>query len=108
MIARSGSETDQFEVEIDVRNPNPKITKYFEALVDAGKTGSIPYTLPGMEGTNKATLEISSIPAIDLSRRLGYLISYPHGCAEQTTSGAFPQLFLDKFTELDDLAKETD
>ncbi|NJO70339.1 MAG: hypothetical protein HC830_14595, partial [Bacteroidetes bacterium] len=37
VIARSGSETDQFEVEIDVRNPNPKITKYFEALVDAGK-----------------------------------------------------------------------
>jgi len=24
-----------------------------------------------------------------------YLIRYPHGCIEQTTSGAFPQLFLD-------------
>lgn len=106
VIAKSGKETDYYEIEIDVRNPNPRITKYFETIVDAGKTANLSYTLPGMVGTNKATLEISSIPAIDLTRRLGYLIAYPHGCAEQTTSGAFPQLFLDKFVELDDLSKK--
>ncbi len=106
VLAKSGSETDQFEIEIDVRNPNPKITQYFEAIVEAGKTGSINYTLPGIAGTNKATMEISSIPAIDLTRRLGYLIAYPHGCAEQTTSAAFPQLFLDKFVEMDELTKK--
>jgi uncharacterized protein YfaS (alpha-2-macroglobulin family) len=75
-------------------------------VVDAGKSVDVAYSLPGIAGTNKATFEISSIPAIDLTRRLGYLISYPHGCAEQTTSGAFPQLFLDKFVDLDDLAKK--
>jgi uncharacterized protein YfaS (alpha-2-macroglobulin family) len=106
VIAKSGSETDVYEIEIDVRNPNPKITQYFETIVDAGKTGSLSYTLPGMAGTNKATLEISSIPAIDLTRRLGNLIAYPHGCAEQTTSAAFPQLFLDKFVDMDELAKK--
>lgn len=106
VIAKSGSEIDQFEIEIDVRNPNPRITKYFETIIDPGKTGSLIYNLPGMAGTNKATIEISSIPAIDLTRRLGYLIAYPHGCAEQTTSGAFPQLFLEKFVELDDLSKK--
>lgn len=106
VIATSGSETDIYEIEIDVRNANPKVTKYFEAVVDAGKSADIVYTLPGISGTNKATLEISSIPAIDLTRRLGYLIAYPHGCAEQTTSAAFPQLFLDKFVDLDELAKK--
>lgn len=105
IIAKSGSETDTYEIEIDVRNPNPKITRYFETIVDAGKNGTINYQLPGMAGTNKATLEVSSIPAIDLTRRLGYLISYPHGCAEQITSAAFPQLFLNEFTENDTLAK---
>lgn len=102
VIARSGSETDYYEIEIDVRNPNTRITQYFETTVESGKTGTVSYTLPGMDGTNKATLEVSSIPPIDLTRRLGYLISYPHGCAEQTTSGAFPQLFLDKVVELND------
>lgn len=106
VFAKSGNETDVFEIEIDVRNPNARITQYFEAIIEPGKTGNIAYTLPGIAGTNKATLEISSIPAIDLTRRLGYLIAYPHGCAEQTTSAAFPQLFLEKFSELDDLTKK--
>lgn len=52
-----------------------------------------------MPGTNKATLEISAIPPIDFGRRLKYLIQYPHGCVEQTTSGAFPQLFLTDVVE---------
>jgi uncharacterized protein YfaS (alpha-2-macroglobulin family) len=39
-------------------------------------------------------LEVSSIPTIDFNRRLQYLITYPHGCVEQTTSSVFPQLFL--------------
>ena len=29
-----------------------------------------------------------------MANRLEYLIQYPHGCIEQTTSGAFPQLYL--------------
>ncbi|HAA13110.1 MAG TPA: hypothetical protein DCE41_16030, partial [Cytophagales bacterium] len=54
-----------------------------------------------MEGTNTVTLEMSRIPPIDLGRRLKYLIRYPHGCIEQTTSSVFPQLYLSKLQELD-------
>ena len=45
-------------------------------------------------------LEVSSFPGVNLTQRLGYLISYPHGCGEQITSGAFPQLFLGDFVTL--------
>ena len=31
---------------------------------------------------------------MDFSKRMEYLIRYPHGCVEQTTSSVFPQLFL--------------
>ena len=31
---------------------------------------------------------------MDFSKRMDYLLRYPHGCVEQTTSAAFPQLFL--------------
>ncbi len=34
------------------------------------------------------------MPVLDLDMRLKYLIEYPHGCIEQITSGAFPQLFV--------------
>lgn len=37
---------------------------------------------------------------MDLGRRLSYLIRYPHGCVEQTTSAAFPQLHLSKVVDL--------
>ena len=59
-----------------------------------------PFTPVGMAGTNSGVLEISSIPPLNLEKRLKYLIKYPHGCVEQTTSGAFPQLYLDKLVEL--------
>ena len=106
VIARSGNDKSEYDIEINVRNPNSKMIQYVESIVEEGKSTSLSYNLIGMPGTNKATLEISSIPPIDLSRRMRYLLEYPYGCVEQTTSGAFPQLFLDKYIELDDVAKK--
>ena len=42
---------------------------------------------------------------MDLQKRLSYLIEYPYGCIEQTTSAAFPQLVLNQLTELNDYQK---
>jgi alpha-2-macroglobulin len=106
VIARSGNEKSEYDIEINVRNPNSKMVKYFESVVEGGKIANINYSLIGIAGTNKATLEVSSIPPVDLSRRLAYLLEYPYGCVEQTTSAAFPQLYLDKFIELDSYAKK--
>ena len=58
-----------------------------------------------MDGTNTGTLEVSSIPPINLDKRLNYLIQYPHGCVEQITSGIFPQLMLNKLTALSEQKK---
>jgi alpha-2-macroglobulin len=106
VIARCGNEKAEYNIEINVRNPNSKMVEYSEAILDIGKTSDIAFKVFGTQGTNKITLEVSSIPPIDLSRRLGYLLTYPYGCVEQTTSGAFPQLYLDKFVELNDAAKK--
>lgn len=57
--------------------------------------------LPGMDNSNSAKLELSTIPPINLEKRLGYLIRYPHGCLEQKTSGAFPQLYLSSLMDID-------
>ncbi len=100
IIATSGSEKAVYDIELDVRNPNPKVVNVVEGLVEAGKTWDTPYTPAGMSGTNKGTIELSTIPPINLSTRLNYLIGYPHGCIEQTTSAVFPQLFLADVMEL--------
>ncbi len=100
IIATSGSEKAVYNIEIDVRNPNPKVVNVVESVIETGKTWSSPYTPAGMTGTNKGTIELSSIPPINLGERLKYLIDYPHGCVEQTTSAVFPQLYLADIMEL--------
>ena len=100
VIARSGKESSEFDIELDVRNPNPTITRVIEKTLEPGASLQLPFASFGTAGTNSATLEISSIAPINLDKRLNYLIQYPHGCVEQITSSAFPQLYLQKLTEL--------
>jgi uncharacterized protein YfaS (alpha-2-macroglobulin family) len=94
IIAKSGNQTAKYDIEIDIRNPNPKISKVIEAVIEPNITWNTDFVPIGMLGTNKGTIEVSSIPPINLSNRLRYLIDYPHGCIEQTTSSVFPQLYL--------------
>jgi len=69
--------------------------------VEPGKSWEISYQAVGLAGTNHGVLEVSVIPPMNLEQRLKYLMQYPHGCVEQTTSAVFPQLFLNRFLELD-------
>ncbi len=105
VTATSGSFTSTDEIEIDVRNPNLPISRVEEALVEAGKGWSSDITPFGIIGTNSALIEVSSLPPVNLGSRLRYLIQYPYGCIEQTTSSVFPQLYLEKIKVLTDLEK---
>ncbi len=100
ITAKSGKETAAYDVEMNVRNPNPPITKIIEKELKPGESWSTPYAAIGISGTNKTTLEVASIPPLNLGKRLDYLIEYPYGCVEQTTSSAFPQLYLDQLLDL--------
>lgn len=99
--ASSGSKTAKYETEIDIRNPNPPITQVGEFTLQPNQTMNTSIAMIGDVGSSKATLEVSSIPAINLQKRLSYLIQYPHGCIEQTTSSVFPQLVLSQLTDID-------
>ncbi|MDR2127099.1 MAG: Ig-like domain-containing protein [Prevotellaceae bacterium] len=105
LIASSGSEKAEYDIDIAVRNANPKIYSTESKVIAAGQTWDATYQLQGMEGTNAVSIEVSTIPPINLKNRLDYLIQYPHGCIEQTTSAAFPQLYLNAVTELSQAQK---
>ncbi len=98
--AVSGNNTATYDIELDVRNPNPVSTDVIPTIVQGGKSWNQKVMPIGMSGTNKAVIEVSAIPPLNLEKRLQYLIEYPHGCMEQITSGAFPQLYLSKLIEL--------
>ena len=102
VTAQAGSDKSVSRVEIDVLNPNPAVTRVQSFLLDAGKAKDATAELFGLPGTNSVSVELSSIPAIDLGRRLKYLTEYPYGCVEQTVSGAFPQLYLTQVMDCDE------
>ena len=100
VTAQSGSEETSSEVELDVRNPNPQITQVTDITLKPGETYTGSVSVIGDGVGSKATLELSSIPGINLEKRLSYLIQYPYGCIEQMTSTAFSQLVLNDLIEL--------
>ncbi len=103
--AQGGSERATQEIEIDIRNPNPYIADVIDKVIQPGEEWSQDYKMPGVAGTNTASLEVSNIPPLNLQRRLRWLIRYPHGCLEQTTSAVFPQLYVGKLIEMDEKLK---
>ncbi|MBC7413054.1 MAG: hypothetical protein H7331_11455 [Bacteroidia bacterium] len=104
IVAKSGNETSTYEVEIDVTNPNPVTSIYTDTIIEFNGTKTINFKTFGITGSNVAKLEVSGIPTIDFNRRLNYLIQYPHGCVEQTTSSVFPQLYLADVMDIDALS----
>lgn len=100
VIATGAGEKSSYKVELDVVNPNPITSKVIDQNIEGNQTKTITFNTFGVEGSNSVMLELSTIPPINFSGRLAYLIRYPHGCVEQTTSSVFPQLFLNDLFDL--------
>ncbi len=103
--AQSGKEKISSSVEIDIRNPISSITQVTAGEIPGGKEWRVSIPSIGNTLNAKGIIEISVLPPVNLAKRLEYLVAYPHGCIEQTTSAVFPQLYLDKMLDLSDRQK---
>jgi alpha-2-macroglobulin len=102
----SGKEKAYQEIELQVRTPNPKVVDAYETVLKPGQSWSHEIAFKGIEGTNKGTIELSVLPQMSLESRMQYLIQYPHGCIEQTTSSVFPQMLAANIVDLSDKQKK--
>ncbi len=93
-----GTTTD--ETEIAVRPASSFVTESEGIDISAGdnKTLSIPSDY--VQGTQNTRLTVSVFPALKYSEKLRYLIGYPYGCIEQTTSKLFPQLYFNELAQV--------
>ncbi|MCB0703874.1 MAG: alpha-2-macroglobulin [Saprospiraceae bacterium] len=98
-VSGHGKKASQ-DIEIEIRNPNPYVTEATQSVLEGSTEWVQNYQALGMPGTNEATLEVSSLPPINLDRHLEYLLHYPYGCLEQTLSSGFPQLYLAELVDL--------
>ncbi len=102
VTATLGAETATEEVEIAVRPPATLRFVSGSGAIEAGQTAK--FTVPGgwIPGTAKYSLAFASLPGIKLGRSLRYVVRYPYGCVEQTTSSALPLLYLNDVAALAD------
>lgn len=74
--------------------PNATFQKYSgTGTVEAGKQKNIPLQSSIPLFTSSGKLIVSNSPLVQFSKNLSALVNYPYGCAEQTISSAFPQLY---------------
>ncbi len=107
VVAEGNGERTEQLIEIDVRHPGTVEQRGVSHTIEPGSTWNADIDLFGLSGTNQALVEVSTVPPLDLERRLDSLIRYPHGCVEQTTSSVFPQVYLTQLMDLPDERADT-
>ncbi|HSW59398.1 MAG TPA: hypothetical protein VLJ60_01300, partial [bacterium] len=95
--ASSGPLKAEKTIELDVKPSSPRIFETIKFEKTPGETVSIKVPDKGIKGTNNATINVMKRPNLNINHRIGWLIQYPYGCIEQTTSAVFPQLYLKEF-----------
>jgi len=105
-VSGNGEQSSE-TTEIALRPPYPLYSKS-EAL-SASESQTAKFKLPAgfVPGTQQFTIAASSMPALKYGGSLKYLVHYPYGCIEQTTSGVFPLLYFKDLARIaaPDLAK---
>ena len=98
--ATDGKYSTKSSTEMNILSRGTPVTYQTTVAIQPGKSSSLTVNTPGEKGSSKLTVELSNLIQTNFSSRLEYLISYPHGCIEQITSGGFPQLYISDFTKL--------
>ncbi|MDI6751789.1 MAG: MG2 domain-containing protein [bacterium] len=91
--AEGMGEKTYYEEELALRPASPAITLTGSGDIKPEK--SLGIELPGgwIRATEDCKLILNTFPNVKLSGSLQYLLKYPHGCIEQTTSSVFPLLY---------------
>jgi len=84
------ADIDEGTIDVD----NVDVDNIDEDNLAARNAARIEIPQNWMQGTDRYSLSFSSTPQLKLAGSLRYLVRYPYGCLEQTTSAAFPLLYL--------------
>lgn len=80
--------------EIAIRPISPFVVECTSGFADAGKTVTAEIPDVFLQYGRHGHVVLSPFPVANFAKELKHLVGYPHGCLEQTTSKAFPQIYL--------------
>lgn len=103
--ATGGGQTATETIDIGIRNPNPPMVMSDAQMIDANSSGQLSIAMDEVGANDWAKLELSRLPNINFNKNIDFLLSYPHGCTEQIVSQAFPLLYVDDLTQVEEEQK---
>ncbi len=92
--ARLGDKQTEVKVELPVRPAVPLQVNTRSGTITASAPLKLELSDLAIPGTARHRICFSPMSSLDLLGSLHYLIKYPHGCLEQTTSSVFPLVYL--------------
>lgn len=93
-VAASGNnETAQMTVQLPLRSAAPPITETGHGVVSTEEATDFIFPSNLIPDSSDFSLTVSPFPAVEFSGGIQYLLKYPYGCLEQTTSKVFPLLY---------------
>jgi uncharacterized protein YfaS (alpha-2-macroglobulin family) len=98
---------DALQSEVNVGYPAPLLREVETKRVESNEAELKRIADPQIiEGSGQATVDVANTRVIELRESLRYLLRYPYGCVEQTTSNLLPWLMVrDLRATLPELAK---
>ena len=95
LSASGNGEAIQFApIRLPIRSAAPPVTKTGQGIVRADEPADFIFPSNLRADTSQFMVSVSPLPTVRFANGLRYLIQYPHGCLEQTTSRVFPLLYL--------------
>lgn len=88
----SASLSDAVEETFVSHFPMPLLRQVTATRITAGKTANLRELLSKdlQTATGSIELELATSPLVEISSAIDYLLQYPYGCAEQTSSSLMP------------------
>jgi uncharacterized repeat protein (TIGR01451 family) len=93
MRVQNGNESYSDLTELSIRPAAGLQVRDGSGSLKNGSTASVDLLQGYVPSGIEAELIVSRSPMVAFSDHMQYLLDYPHGCAEQTISTAFPQLY---------------
>ena len=90
--AALGRQSDRAEYVVPVLKPVTDRKVVRSLNVAAGGSGEVSFDVPAdrLPGSLSLDVTVSSTVLSELKDAVGFVMQYPHGCIEQTTSNAYP------------------
>lgn len=94
VTAKLSDEFAEQTTELSVRPAAAYTVLGGSGIVKAPGKAEVKLPTDWLKGTESQSLIVSSLPSVQFLGALKYLIEYPYGCVEQTTSTVYPLLYL--------------